>query len=570
LPNSITGIKNYKRTYRKKDPFMKPSLLLLLFVSPLGFVSPLFAAPGDLDTTFDGDGLATASTSDGIESPRGIALQEDGKIVVAGSSRPTAGADADFAVVRFNTDGTLDTSFDSDGIVTTPIGSASDSGEAVAVQEDGKILVGGHARVGSFDDYALARYNTDGSLDTSFSSDGIVIQSIGSEDDRLNGMALQSDGKILVAGISSDGASADLVIVRFNADGTLDTTFDGDGVVEATITGEGVSLAVQGDDKIVIAAALSNGTNFDFALARYTADGSLDSSFDSDGIVTTAVGSGDDVATAVAVQPDGKILAAGLFSNGTDNDIGLVRYNADGSLDTSFGSNGKTTTSISANEDFPSATGFQEDGKILVAGAINTPSTDDLILIRYNADGSLDTTFGGDGIVTSDLVSTENYRLAIQDDGKILVEGPTPARDVFAVLRFLGDTADLSLAKTSDAASAAVGGTVTYTITVTNNGPEAAGGVTVSDTLPAGVAFGSAGASQGTCSGATTVTCDLGTVAASGTATVTITVTVDAAGNIENTATVTGQAVDSDSSNNSATASVTVEANGGGGCQLLR
>ena len=544
--------------------------------------SLLWAAPGDLDTTFDTDGLVTTSTGDGTESPRAIALQEDGKIVVAGSVRTTAGAEPDFAVVRYNTDGSLDTAFDSDGIVTTPIGSASDSGRALVIQSDGKILVGGHIRVGSFDDYALVRYNTDGSLDTSFSSDGIVIQSIGSEDDRLDAMALQSDGKILIAGLSSDGVSTDLVVVRFNADGTLDTTFDGDGLVEATLTGEGVVMAVQGDDKILIAATLSNGTNFDFALARYTSGGSLDSSFDSDGIVTTAVGSGDDFATAMAVQPDGKILAAGLFSNGTDNDIGLVRYNADGSLDTSFGSNGKTTTSISANEDFPSTIGLQEDGKILVAGAINTPSTDDLILLRYNADGTLDTTFSSDGIVTSSLVSTEEYRFAIQDDGKILIEGPPITRDVFAVLRFLGDTADLSLAKTSDAASAAVGGTVTYTITVTNNGPESAGGVTVTDTLPAGVTLGSATASQGSCSGTSKVTCTLGRIAASGTGTVTIVVTADTEGNLSNTATGTGQAVDSDSSNNSSTAAVTVSAppeeeggdggggGGGGGCQLIR
>ena len=243
--------------------------------------------------------------------------------------------------------GDLDTSFDSDGKVTTEVGSTDDFARSVAIQSDGKIVAAGFSSNGSDWDFALVRYNTDGSLDTSFDSDGKVTTAIGSGDDHAVSVAIQSDGKIVAAGYSN-GSNWDFALVRYNTDGSLDTNFDSDGKVTTAIGGGAdyaVSVAIQSDGKIV-AAGYSNGSNFDFALVRYNTDGSLDTSFDSDGKVTTDFGSGSDYGSSVTIQSDGKIVAAGGSSNGSNRDFALVRYNTDGSLDTSFDSDGKVTTAI--------------------------------------------------------------------------------------------------------------------------------------------------------------------------------------------------------------------------------
>jgi uncharacterized delta-60 repeat protein len=233
----------------------------------------------------------------------------------------------DFTLVRYNTNGTLDTTFDSDGKVTTAIGSGTDVAYSVALQSDGKIVVAGYSNNGSNFDFALVRYNTDGSLDTSFDSDGKVTTEVGSGNDGGESVAIQSDGKIVVAGYSYIGSNNDFALARYNTDGTLDTSFDSDGKVTTAIgvsVNYAKSVAIQSDGKIV-AAGYNTGSNNDLALARYNTDGTLDTSFDSDGKVTTAIGS-NDRAYSVAIQSDGKIVAAGNSNNGSNEDFALVRY----------------------------------------------------------------------------------------------------------------------------------------------------------------------------------------------------------------------------------------------------
>jgi uncharacterized delta-60 repeat protein len=405
---------------------------------------PVAAADGDLDTSFDSDGKVTTAIGSGNDEARSVAIQSDGKIVAAGYSHN--GSNYDFTLVRYNTDGTLDTSFDSDGKVTTAIGSAADYAVSVAIQSDGKIVAAGYSYNGSNNDFALARYNTDGTLDTSFDSDGKVTTAIGGSNDRAYSVAIQSDGKIVVAGYSNNGSNDDFALVRYNTDGTLDTTFDSDGKV-TTATGSGndeaLSVAIDSDGKIVAAGLSYNGSNFDFALVRYNTDGTLDTTFDSDGKVITAIGGSNDYALVVAIQSDGKIVVAGYSrSGGSNDDFALVRYNTDGSLDTSFDSDGKVTTAIGGSNDYAWSVTIQSDGKIVAAGHSYMSSNYDFTLARYNTDGTLDTSFGTNGKVATAIGGSDDvaYSVAIQSDGKIVAAGYSynGSNFKFALVRYAG------------------------------------------------------------------------------------------------------------------------------------
>jgi len=335
-------------------------------------------------------GNSVGSVSVSPLEPTAIALQPDGKIVVAGYSHN--GSNYDIAVVRYNADGSLDTTFDGDGRVTTPVGSGYDYGQAIALQPDGKIVVAGISYNGSNDDFAVVRYNADGSLDTTFSGDGKVTTPVGGSADDGYAIALQPDGKILVAGLTL-GTSLDIAVVRYNADGSLDTTFDGDGKVTTPVgTGAdyGFAIALQPDGKFLVAGYLNNAGNYDFAVVRYNADGGLDTTFSGDGKVTTPVGTAGDYGYAIALQPDGKILVAGYSENGSDNDLAVVRYNADGSLDTTFDADGKLTTAAGGGNDNGYAIGLQPDGKIVVAGLSDNGTDYDFAVVRYTGSGSLD------------------------------------------------------------------------------------------------------------------------------------------------------------------------------------
>jgi uncharacterized delta-60 repeat protein len=368
------------------------------------------------------------------DTGKSIALQADGKILVAGYSGN--GSQYDFALVRYNSDGSLDTTFSNNGMVKTDVGTSYDYGSSVTVQVDGKIIVTGSSAHGSLSDFALVRYNSNGSLDTTFSNDGIVTTSVDGGYDSATSVTVQADGKILVGGTGNG-----FFLVRYNSDGSLDTTFSSDGIVKAAISGfnNDHSVTVQADGKILI-AGYSIGSNYDFALARYNSDGSLDTTFGSNGVVTTAIGTSNESGESVTVQADGKILVAGFsYISGTNYDFALVRYNSDGSLDTTFSGDGIVTTPIAAIDDYGYSVYVQSDGKILLAGYSDNGTNYDFALVRYNSDGSLDTTFGGDGIVTTAVGTGQDggYSATVQTDGKILVAGFSIGD--FAVVRYNSD-----------------------------------------------------------------------------------------------------------------------------------
>ncbi len=447
------------------------------FLGVLAFLTLLFVgvgahpaqASGSLDSSFGSDGKVITVFGTSNESANSIAIQSNGKIVVAGSS--SNGTNNEFTVTRYNTDGSLDSSFDSDGKVTTTIGSNADA-FSVAIQSDGKIVLAGNAIIGGRDEIAVARYNTDGSLDSSFDSDGKVTTTIG-EADYAASVVVQSDGKIVVAGSSATGGDSNFALIRFNTDGSLDSSFDPAVTPIGSANDEAYSVAIQSNGKIVVAGYSDNGAQRVFAVARYNTDGSLDSSFNSDGKVTTAIGS-DDLAKSVAIQSDGKIVVAGSSSNGSDNDFALIRYNTDGSLDSSFASDGKVITVFGSSGEFANSVALQSDGKIVVAGSSDNGAQRVFAVARYSADGSLDSSFDSDGKVTTAIGSGDfAFSVAIQSDGKIVVVGSSNngSNDDFAILRYGQPAATAPGAPTIGSATALSPTSVSITFTApANNG----------------------------------------------------------------------------------------------------
>ncbi|HYV92932.1 MAG TPA: T9SS type A sorting domain-containing protein [Chitinophagales bacterium] len=369
------------------------------------FSAAAFAQAGELDSTFSGDG----KVKDGFPaygywgSVSAIAIQPDGKILVASSDVYVNGAIPNrWTISRYNTDGSFDNDFGYGGAIV----SGQETSAVVfslTVCEDWKIVA--VVCMGEFW-YSTLRFNSNGTFDTSFSAHTFY--------NTFNeyAAASQSDEKVVVGGIMFGGEG--FMLIRYTSNGDLDSSFDSNGIVNTFIGSEsGIhAIAIQPDNKIVAGGFTQTGMNTDWALARYNSNGTLDSSFGTQGIVTTAMS--NTTINVIAIQPDGKILAS---APGT---LTLVRYNSDGSLDTTFGTNGIVTDSS-----FESTGSFalQVDGKIVAAGA-TSDHPHDFALIVLNQDGSIDSSFGTNGLVTTDFGSNDYpCCVAIAPDRKIVVGG---------------------------------------------------------------------------------------------------------------------------------------------------
>ncbi len=369
--------------------------------SSFNFAVVRYNQNGALDSTFGSGGRVVTLLDN--SSVLAVAVQTDGKIIAGGSARNPNPIGRAFTVVRYNTDGTIDSSFGSSGIASTRIG-GSDRILDLAIQPDGKIVAAGDAATGSSGDTdcAVVRYNKDGSLDTSFGSGGKVTTNF-AKFDSLFDVFIQPDGKIAAAGsVTFDfNQSADFALVRYNADGSLDTSFSSDGKVVTDFFGSAdtaFALAFQSDGKYVAAgtATESGSTDHHFALARYSTDGSIDPTFGLNGKVITMFGTLD-TAHALVIQADGKLVAGGIAGTRPpaqpefpDFDFALARYNTDGSLDSAFGSGGKVFTDFLGGVDQAFALALQPDGKLVAGGgAGDGPSgnvVSQLALARYETE----------------------------------------------------------------------------------------------------------------------------------------------------------------------------------------
>ncbi|MEJ7594982.1 MAG: delta-60 repeat domain-containing protein [Planctomycetaceae bacterium] len=404
-----------------------------------------FSTDGSSDTTFDLDSVA--SFGGGAKTSF---IQPDGKIVVGGTKNGY------FGLVRFNSDGSPDAGFSADGIVTTVFGSPFDEAGGSALQPDGKIVVAGASGLG----FGISRYLANGSPDGSFSQDGTTVIDFGpvATDAKAYDVAIQPDGKIVVAGtvrtIINQTSNTEFAVIRLNPDGSLDQSFSGDGRVSTALNGYGVArtIAIQSDGRIVVGG---DGMGGFFPLVRYHVNGSLDTTFSGDGIVTTvSQNSSSSSLSDIALLPDGRILATGSFYPAVSSRYGsalmMVRYNANGSLDAGFGTNGRVIDSGNAQRTGNDVE-LLRDGSFLVAGdatlTVNGSFSSKMAVTRYNSNGSV---FGPFATVVQSFAVQSSWNqftpfeanssvtsLLVQTNGKIVLGGTSNGS--FAVLRLNGD-----------------------------------------------------------------------------------------------------------------------------------
>ncbi len=427
----------------------------------IGVCPKIFSQPGTPDSSFNLNGIGTFSfEGSGAIS---LAIQVDGKIVIGGTYNPT-NVSTSFALVRYNIDGSLDNGFGTEGKMYQHIGYGTDEGGYIALQKDGKILIAGDC----YDPdthylaYSLSRFNSDGTLDKTFNGMGTVFSLFTLEGDFFQGgsVTVQNDQKIIQIGnIYSSGTNPTKGgIVRYNSNGIIDSSFGDKGKVIVDFASSLSwlrDITIQSDGKIVVCGAtqgwnLNNINESFFAMARFNIDGTLDESFGNNGKVITCFLPGcisgkyfeTGGAGALTIQPDKKIILIGnvwISSDTANSFLRFARYNSNGSLDSTFGNNGKVETIQPLGGANIYSTCLQQDGKIIIAGEWGGGNPYDFFLTRYNINGSLDSSFGTNGYVIKKIDSTDNnsfLSVAMQSDGKIVAAGSSNKHGM-VVLRFL-------------------------------------------------------------------------------------------------------------------------------------
>ncbi len=394
-----------------------------------------YSTNGALDTSFNGTGIAIPNFSGEANA---LIRSGSGGIVAVGQTSNAS----DFALARFAADGALDPGFDLDGWRADDAGGGIAFAASMALQPDGRLVLAGVSP-----GFSVARLNPDGRLDGSFAQNGKLRPAFAST--RLTearAVTVQADGKLLVAGVAIQ-TDRDFAVARLHPDGSLDSSFDGDGVA-ITNMGPGTdlaqALALQGDGKILLAGRAFNGFNHDVALARYHANGSLDSTFDLDGRLTLDLGAGDDEVHAMALQPDGKIVIAGFAVDGPKKFL-LARLNPNGSLDATFGQDGVVRSAIGTEDAEINAIALAPNGDIVVTGtlpeSIQTGAEAHFVVARYHANGTLDLSFDGDGISTfpaGHLPAGQagGHAIVLQANGRIVIAGAEQTAPNFLASRF--------------------------------------------------------------------------------------------------------------------------------------
>lgn len=421
----------------------------LLLLTSLVLSTYAKAQVGTLDLSFGTNGIVQTVDPEGALD---MIIQNDGKIVTV-STLNTGGGD--IAIMRHEVNGDADNSFGVNGLVHVDFSGGSDAGNAIALQSDGKIIVVGSAQnsTNSNSDIALVRLNANGTLDNTFGTGGKVTLDLGNPNyESAYDVAVQSDGKIVVIGLSGTDMFCKEAILRFTTSGLLDLSFDGDGMISPFCFGSfSISrlnaLTIQNDGKILVGGSKNNN----FAVARLHTNGTLDSSYATNGMYTGIT----PVVThcKLELQNDGKLVAT--YSSATQNEVRLLRLNTNGTEDSGFGVNGTVATLIpSGNYEYTKALTLQPDGKIIVAGSLFTSGfISDYLLMRYTAEGNLDTTFGaaGTGIVTTSVAANDEDRgldVKLQPDGKIIVAGASCGGSCdFVLLRYINTVAPTGISE---------------------------------------------------------------------------------------------------------------------------
>lgn len=413
---------------------------------------------GTLDTSFGAGGVVTTDFFGGSDQIEDLAIQRDGRIVAVGATHNTRTGSTDVALMRYLEDGTLDPSFGEGGKVSTDFG-GTDLARAVALQSDGKLVIAGFTTTPSRDVFLVARYLKDGRLDTSFGTGGWVTLDFGGHIVSLaHGVAIQPNGRIVVAGLTLDPRSSyDFAIARLRKDGSLDPSFGSGGTVSVDFAGgadSGLDLVILPGCRIVVAGSASMpGTGEDFAALRLRSDGTLDPSFGTGGRTTVDFFGAEDEAWGVALQTGGKVVLAGRVSSASASAFafGLTRLDSSGRLDTRFGEGGRTVTDFSRFSDVAMDVAVQSDGRIVAVGPVGDDVREGVHfgLARYDKHGRLDPSFGTGGRVTSDfrersIFTAQPSAVALDEHDDILVggigvvSGPSPGSVDALLARYFG------------------------------------------------------------------------------------------------------------------------------------
>ncbi len=391
---------------------------------------------GTLDKSFGDSGKVLISFNNTELQCFASAIQKDNKTIVVGEYDSASNNFFlnGFLVLRYLPSGVLDKSFGNNGRVIINFGYDLQVADAVVVQEDGKIVITGYSVSGFFDvnyDIPMARLNTDGSLDSSFGNNGKVITDF-SDGDNASSVCLQEDGKIIVGGYYN---KVDFLLIRYNTNGSLDSSFGNKGKVIKMFSeiSSIASVAIQPDGKIV-AGGLTDARNSKFEIGRYNSNGTPDSAFGINGFVTTDYGANSDQIFKIIIQPDKKIIAVGGTGLNFDTKheyIAVARYKSNGDLDSTFGINGKSTLQY-PNE---RATGYnavlQSDDKLIVTGPLTSNIDVDYLLVRLKTDGSIDSSFGTNGSVITDFSELYDvpWGIGIRSDNIIVAAGSSQLYD---------------------------------------------------------------------------------------------------------------------------------------------
>lgn len=405
-----------------------------------------FCQPGARDNSFGNNGVVVTKIGSGADVVLSTIVQEDQKIVSAGYS--FEGGQRKFTILRFDTLGNPDPDFGNTGLAFVSFGPGNSVGTSVILQPDQKLVLSGYADNGDFNDFALARINADGSLDQSFGNEGKTVTSFNSYS-IIKSSALDTKQRIIVAGTTGDGPISPgnhvFAICRYLSTGIIDSTFGEGGKVLTHISNDAVatSVAIQNDGKIVVAGFSYLGYGTAFTLVRYNIDGAIDQSFGDDGIVLTAIGISSSP-NSIVIQFDGRMVVVGNSFDGQRNNLAIVRYNSDGTLDSLFAEHGISILNFSSNDNYARSVILQTDHKILVAANIKDADQQYHIgLVRLLSKGSIDSVFGEEGITKTNISPGSRdfaESLSLQRDHKIILGGWTKQSDTvsaFVAIRYL-------------------------------------------------------------------------------------------------------------------------------------
>ncbi|MFC2094173.1 hypothetical protein ACFLSH_00960 [Bacteroidota bacterium] len=401
-------------------------------------------SPGDLDKIFGNGGKVNVGISGYYDVAKSMALQNDGKIVVVGYGKESLASFKGLSMTRYLQNGEMDYDFGNLGVnqrVTTDL-----EGEAhsVTIQKDNKIVITGYSisSATNNEEITLIRFTENGNIDKSFGNKGLIVTEISDEKDVGASVTVQRDGKIVVVGSTDHKPTTDIVLIRYNENGSIDYGFGINGIVITDIKSSmdiGKSLVIQNDGKIVVAGFTYIINKFFMTLLRYESNGDLDPSFGESGIVVTEI-NGRRGKMDMAIQNDGKIILVGPSEVETSHHFTVLRFNNNGSLDQSFGRKGVTKTII-GNYSEAESVALDLNGNIVVAGTTEL-GNEQFAVAMYNQQGVLVSDFGLDGIVKASFIKNSVDRahsVAIDNDGNIIVAGETKNEyTTFGLVKLIG------------------------------------------------------------------------------------------------------------------------------------